>query len=85
MTCQMYAHLAGRPLDEGEVLILDLLSRGRTNAQIGRLVDLSEDNVKGRLRKMFCKLEVTDRAHAVRAGFQHGYLRLDAPAERVAS
>lgn len=85
MTCQMYARLAGRPLTERETLILDLLSRGNTNTQIGRKMDLAEDTVKTHLRRMFCKLQVDDRAHAVRAGFQHGYLQSDAPVARVAS
>lgn len=75
----------GRHLDAGDIEVLDLASRGRTNAQIAYRVGLSEDGVKTRMRRVLAKLDATDRAHAVRVGFQYGYLHLDAPVRRVAS
>ncbi len=50
------------------------MSRGKSNAQIGRELYLSEDTVKTHARRMFRKMGASDRAQAVALGFRWGLL-----------
>lgn len=67
----------GQPpsLTEREQQVLDGMSRGRSNAEIGRELFLSEDTVKTHARRLFRKLGASDRAQAVAFGFRWGFLR----------
>ena len=51
------------------------MSRGRSNAEIGKELFLSEDTVKTHARRLFRKLEAADRAQAVAVGFRWGLVR----------
>ena len=62
-------------LTEREMQVLDGMSRGRSNAEIGRELYLSEDTVKTHARRLFRKLGAADRAHAVALGFRLGLVR----------
>ncbi|MEU5871773.1 response regulator transcription factor [Glycomyces sp. NPDC047369] len=59
---------------ERELEVLRAMSEGRSNAEIGRLLFLSEDTVKTHARHLYRKLGARDRAHAVAAGFRIGLL-----------
>ncbi len=61
-------------LTERELQVLTGMSKGRSNAQIGRELFLSEDTVKTHARRLFRKLGAADRAHAVAVGFRWGLL-----------
>lgn len=61
-------------LTERERQVLDGMARGRSNAQIGSELFLSEDTIKTHARRLFRKLAAHDRAHAVAEGFRHGLL-----------
>jgi len=52
--------------------VLHGMCDGKSNAEIGRDLYLSEDTVKTHARRLFRKLGVRDRAHAVAAGFRLG-------------
>ena len=60
------------PLTERERQVLDGMSRGKTNNEIGRELFLSEDTVKTHARRLFRKLGVNDRAQAVALGMRSG-------------
>ena len=62
-------------LTEREVQVLDGMSRGCSNAAIGRELFLSEDTIKTHARRLFRKLEAADRAQAVATGFRRGLVR----------
>ena len=62
-------------LTEREARILQGMSRGRSNREIGRELSLSEDTVKTHARGLFGKLGARDRAHAVAIGLRTGLLR----------
>ena len=62
-------------LTERERQVLDGMSRGRSNAEIGRELYLSEDTIKTHARRLFRKLTAADRAQAVALGFRWGFLR----------
>ena len=62
-------------LTERELQVLTGMSRGRSNAEIGRELYLSEDTVKTHARRLFRKVGASDRAHAVALGFRWGLVR----------
>jgi DNA-binding NarL/FixJ family response regulator len=62
-------------LTEREMQVLGGMSRGRSNAEIGRELYLSEDTVKTHARRLFRKLGAADRAQAVAVGFRWGLVR----------
>jgi DNA-binding NarL/FixJ family response regulator len=68
---------AGSPpeLTDRELQVLYGMSQGKSNAQIGRELYLSEDTVKTYARRLFRKLGVGDRAQAVALGFRWGLVR----------
>ena len=63
------------PLTERELQVLRGMGRGRSNAEIGKELYLSEDTVKTHARRLFKKLGASDRAHAVALGFRWGLVR----------
>jgi DNA-binding NarL/FixJ family response regulator len=65
---------AGRrtALTERELQVLRGMADGKSNAEIGRELFVSEDTVKTHARRLFRKLGARDRAHAVAAGFRSG-------------
>lgn len=62
-------------LTEREQQVLEGMAAGKSNAEIGRGLYLSEDTIKTHARRLFRKLEVNDRAQAVALGFRHGLVR----------
>jgi DNA-binding NarL/FixJ family response regulator len=62
----------GAQLTEREIQVLRGMSQGKSNAEIGRELFLSEDTVKTHARRLFRKMGVGDRAQAVAAGFRKG-------------
>ncbi len=59
-------------LTERELQVLRGMADGRSNAEIGKELFVSEDTVKTHARRLFRKLGARDRAHAVAAGFRAG-------------
>ena len=62
-------------LTKRELEVLGGMSHGRSNAQIGADLFLSEDTVKTHARRMFRKLGASDRAQAVAIGLRAGLIR----------
>ena len=62
-------------LTERELQVLGGMSRGLSNAEIGRELYLSEDTVKTHARRLFRKVGAADRAQAVALGFRWGFVR----------
>jgi DNA-binding NarL/FixJ family response regulator len=69
-------HVPGRrtALTERELQVLRGMAEGKSNAEIGRDLFVSEDTVKTHARRLFRKLNARDRAHAVAVGFRVGAL-----------
>lgn len=61
-------------LSTRETQVLAAVAEGRTNAEIGRLLFISEDTVKTHLRRLFHKLGARDRAHMVHLAHVGGIL-----------
>lgn len=64
--------VAPRGLTEREMQVLRGMSQGKSNAEIGRDLFVSEDTVKTHARRLFRKLGARDRAHAVAEAFRGG-------------
>ena len=64
------AHAAGTSLDETERRLLQLLTEGRTNAEIAAELDLAEDDVVQRLTRLFARLGTSSRAEATSLAFR---------------
>lgn len=65
---------ANNPLTEREIEVLRGMSRGRSNIEIGRDLYLSGDTIKTHARRLYRKLDASDRAHAVAIGLRSGLL-----------
>ncbi len=63
---------SGPSLTQRELQVLQGMSQGKSNAEIGRALFLSEDTIKTHARRLFRKLGVADRAQAVANGFRLG-------------
>lgn len=61
-------------LTSRELEVLEGMARGKSNAQIGRELYLSEDTIKTHARRLFRKMGAADRAQAVALGFRWGLL-----------
>ena len=66
---------AAGELTRRELEVLSGMSHGRSNAQIGGELFLSEDTVKTHARRLFRKLGASDRAQAVAIGLRTGLIR----------
>jgi DNA-binding NarL/FixJ family response regulator len=69
------AQSEGPELTEREMQVLRGMANGKSNAQIGRDLYLSEDTIKTHARRLFRKMRVNDRAQAVANGFRLGLVR----------
>jgi DNA-binding NarL/FixJ family response regulator len=61
-------------LTEREMQVLQGMSKGFSNGQIGRNLFLSEDTIKTHARRLFRKLGAHDRAEAVALGFRRCFI-----------
>lgn len=64
-------------LTRREMEVLELLVKGRSNKEIGDVLNVSEAAVKFRLKGLFLKLGVKDRTEAVVSALRHGIFHLD--------
>ena len=65
-----------KELTQREMDVLELLVRGLSNKEIADNLSLSEAAIKSRLKGLFHKLQVEDRAGAVISALQHGIVKL---------
>ena len=57
-----------------EIEVLQLISEGLVNREIGHRLFLSEETVKSHVRHLLAKLQARTRAHAVAVGFRRGLI-----------
>nr|WP_281497216.1 response regulator transcription factor [Ornithinimicrobium sp. F0845] len=62
-------------LTEREVDVLREVARGRSNAEIGATLFLAETTIKTHLARIYTKLAVRDRVHAVVLAYESGLVR----------
>lgn len=93
MVRRMVEHFVARPrpehapalatLTDRELDILRRLAIGRSNAEIGDELDLSEATVKTHVGRVLGKLEVRDRVQAVIYAYEAGLVEPGRPADHV--
>lgn len=75
------ARLDARPprpnLTPREVEVLDLVARGKRNAEIAVLLGISLETVPVHLKHIFAKLDVTDRTAAVSIALRRGIVHIE--------
>ncbi|WBO21771.1 response regulator [Sphingomonas abietis] len=69
-------HAMEERLSEREASILRLIAEGHPNKQIAWQLNLAQDTIKGHLKNIFAKLDVTDRTHAVVVAVRRGFIDL---------
>jgi DNA-binding NarL/FixJ family response regulator len=57
-----------------ELEVLQLISEGLVNREIGQRLFLSEETVKSHVRHLLAKLQARSRAHAVAIGFRRSLI-----------
>ena len=57
-----------------EIEVLQLISDGLVNREIGQRLYLSEETVKSHVRHLLAKLQARSRAHAVAIGFRRNLI-----------
>ncbi|MEI7901549.1 MAG: response regulator transcription factor [bacterium] len=62
-------------LSRREVEVLHLVRKGFTNAEIGKLLGISERTARAHIAALMEKLDASDRAAAVARGFERGVLK----------
>ncbi|MEP3050136.1 MAG: LuxR C-terminal-related transcriptional regulator [Erythrobacter sp.] len=67
-------HLDGGLLSAREMEILEQLAGGRSNKQIARRFELTENTIKFHLKNIYNKLSVNSRTQAIAAARQHGII-----------
>jgi DNA-binding NarL/FixJ family response regulator len=70
---QVPEHVAQEPSNR-EIEVLQLVSDGLANREIGERLFLSEETVKSHVRHLLAKLQARSRAHAVAVGFRRGLI-----------
>src|SRR5206468_2527805 len=75
IAAKMAARLPGASLNARERNILELVAKGLTNREIQVALAIPEGTLKNHLKRIFAKLDVTDRTEAALLAVQHGIIR----------
>jgi DNA-binding NarL/FixJ family response regulator len=63
-----------QPLTEREIAVLRLIAQGKQNHVISRVLSISEEAVKSRVKNILQKLDARDRTQAVTIATERGFL-----------
>lgn len=66
----------GESLTARETSVLALVAEGNSNREIGSVLSITEETVKGHIKSILSKLSANDRAHAVAIGLKRGIINL---------
>jgi DNA-binding NarL/FixJ family response regulator len=73
---QLAEHAAEESLSPTEVRVLRLIADGNSNKEVGALLSVTEDTVKGQVRSILSKLNANDRTHAAMIGVKRGIIEI---------
>lgn len=76
LSARLAQRSAAASLTPQELKVLELLTKGLGNREIGRVLGCSESTAKWHVHNIVQKLEVTDRAEATRAAIERGILHV---------
>ena len=69
-------HATDDALSNREVSVLQLVAAGKANKEIASQLSISEDTVKGHLKSIFAKLDVSDRTLAATLAIKRGIIEI---------
>ena len=75
VAAQIAVEQEGGTISRRELETLGFVRQGFTNAEIGRLMGVSENTAKAHVKALLSKLQAADRAEAVARGFERGLLK----------
>jgi len=67
-------HATDSDLTTREIEVLNAISKGKSNKLVGAELNISEQTVKGHIKRVLAKLGANDRTHAVMIALQRGFL-----------
>jgi DNA-binding NarL/FixJ family response regulator len=67
-------YIAQKKLSDRELEVLGLISKGKSNKEIGKLLFVTDNTVKMHVKNILAKLEANDRTQAVVIAIQRGLL-----------
>lgn len=73
------SHDANEELSQREREVLQLMAKGLSNPEIGRLLDITAETAKSHIKHIFAKMNVCDRVEAVSLAYARGILKLLLP------
>jgi DNA-binding NarL/FixJ family response regulator len=73
---ELASHATDDALSEREIEVLSLIADGNSNKLIADHLKISEDTVKGHVKRILAKLGANDRTHAVTVGLKRGIIEL---------
>jgi DNA-binding NarL/FixJ family response regulator len=76
MAAQLAEHIGEESLTDREQTVLEHLTGGFRNRDIGERMRISQETVKVHLRHIMEKLGARDRTHAMAIGVRRGFIRL---------
>ena len=76
VAARLAEHLASEKLSARETEVLEHLSRGRSNKEIGAALGITEGTAKTHVSNILAKLGAVDRAQAVAEAVRRGIVRL---------
>jgi DNA-binding NarL/FixJ family response regulator len=76
IAAEVAEHATDDVLTAREIDVLRLIATGNANKQIGVLLSITEETVKGYVKNILAKLGAKDRTHAVTIGLKRGIIDL---------
>jgi len=76
IAAEIAGHAGEEQLTEREMEVLRCVASGKSNKRVADQLDISEETVKGHLRRILAKLDATDRTHAVTIAVKRGIIEL---------
>ena len=70
----MAEHVGDHGLSQREIEVLKYVARGNSNREIAVQLGVSEDTIKGHMKRLLAKLDAKDRTHAVMVALKRGIL-----------
>jgi DNA-binding NarL/FixJ family response regulator len=86
IAADMFEHYNADELSAREIQVLRQVAGGHANKIVANNLYISEDTVKGHMKKVLAKLQASDRTHAVMIALKRGFLDAEtngAPGEYV--
>jgi DNA-binding NarL/FixJ family response regulator len=76
VAAQLAEHMGQELLSRREIEVLEKIAGGNRNSDIGSMLFISEETVKGHVKHIMEKLAANDRTEAVAIGVRRGIIKL---------